>query len=195
MPFRGFTIIELMVAITILAIISSVGFISYSSAQAGARDAKRKQDLKAIQTALNLYYQVNKNSDVSGITPYPGTNMSTHLWRTSNLTNPWIVKLNSDYIDNMPKDPLRNDIKNTLQDDPLQTGVYGYAYISDDGTNTSIQCSGLKPGHWYILIAHLENKYDPEANGTKEYKCPNNPAVDIGGATPWPPEIYMVTSP
>src|SRR5258708_2594292 len=54
---RGFTLIELMVAITIMVIVSSIGYVTYHNAQVAARDGKRKIDLREIQPALELYYQ------------------------------------------------------------------------------------------------------------------------------------------
>lgn len=51
---RGFTLIELMVAISIVAILAAVGAITYSSTQVIARDAKRKGDLKSISGAIYL---------------------------------------------------------------------------------------------------------------------------------------------
>ena len=57
---RGFTLIEIMIAISILAILATIGMTTYSQAQLRGRDAKRKQDLRAISTALELYYQRNK---------------------------------------------------------------------------------------------------------------------------------------
>jgi prepilin-type N-terminal cleavage/methylation domain-containing protein len=52
-PF-GFTLIELMVVIVIMAILSTVGMVLYSSAQATARDGKRRQDLEDLKKALYL---------------------------------------------------------------------------------------------------------------------------------------------
>lgn len=56
----GFTLIELMITISIIAIISAIGLVSYSKAQSLGRDAKRKQDLASLAVALELYYQKNK---------------------------------------------------------------------------------------------------------------------------------------
>lgn len=52
---QGFTLIELMVTISIIAILAAVGIVVYSSAQKSGRISKRVQDLKAIQGALELY--------------------------------------------------------------------------------------------------------------------------------------------
>jgi len=51
---RGFTLIELMVAISIIAILAAVGLVVYSTAQGVARDAKRKLDLEEIKKAIYL---------------------------------------------------------------------------------------------------------------------------------------------
>lgn len=53
---RGFTLFELLVVISIIGILAAVGLASYSSTQKRARDAKRKEDLKTLQTALEQYY-------------------------------------------------------------------------------------------------------------------------------------------
>lgn len=54
----GFTLFELLVAISIIGILVSIGMASYSAAQKRARDARRKEDLKTLQTALEQYYSV-----------------------------------------------------------------------------------------------------------------------------------------
>ncbi|MFZ3011486.1 MAG: type II secretion system protein [Minisyncoccia bacterium] len=53
---KGFTLIELLVVVAIISLLSSVVFASLNSAREKARDARRKVDLKQIQTALELYY-------------------------------------------------------------------------------------------------------------------------------------------
>jgi prepilin-type N-terminal cleavage/methylation domain-containing protein len=55
----GFTLVELMVSIAIVAIVSAVGVVVYSSAQKSGRVSKRSQDLKAIQSALEVYKSAN----------------------------------------------------------------------------------------------------------------------------------------
>lgn len=49
---QGFTLIELLVAIAILAILAVSGLVLFTGAQKNARDARRRQDIDAIATAL-----------------------------------------------------------------------------------------------------------------------------------------------
>ena len=53
---RGFTIIELIVVIAIIAILAGIVVVSVSGYLANARDSKRLQDMQQLKTALALYY-------------------------------------------------------------------------------------------------------------------------------------------
>lgn len=55
---KGFTLLEMLVVIGIIAILVGIGSVSYSTAQRKSRDAKRKSDLQAIQNAMEQYYSV-----------------------------------------------------------------------------------------------------------------------------------------
>ncbi|MCM8787830.1 MAG: prepilin-type N-terminal cleavage/methylation domain-containing protein [Candidatus Omnitrophica bacterium] len=57
---KGFTLLELLVVISIIGILIAVGVASYSTAQKKSRDSRRKSDLKAIQNAMEQYYSVNQ---------------------------------------------------------------------------------------------------------------------------------------
>lgn len=52
---KGVTLAELLVAITIIALLASVVFAAVSRARSKARDAKRAEDLKQVQIALEGY--------------------------------------------------------------------------------------------------------------------------------------------
>lgn len=55
----GFTLLELLVVIGIIGIIMALATVAYSTTQVSGRNARRKQDLVAIQNALEQYYSVN----------------------------------------------------------------------------------------------------------------------------------------
>ncbi len=52
---KGFTIIELIIVISIIALLSVIGISTYGAVQVDARNTKRKSDLKEIRAALELY--------------------------------------------------------------------------------------------------------------------------------------------
>jgi len=70
---KGFTLIELLIVIAIIALLASVVLVSFSSSTAKSRDSGRMQELKQIQMALRVYYDVNhempENKGASGV-PY-----------------------------------------------------------------------------------------------------------------------------
>lgn len=49
---KGFTLVELLVVVAIIAILSTIGLTVFTSAQANARDARRKSDIDAIAKVL-----------------------------------------------------------------------------------------------------------------------------------------------
>jgi len=56
---KGFTLIELLIVIAIIGILASVVLVSFPSSTAKSRDSGRMQELKQIQMALRLYYDIN----------------------------------------------------------------------------------------------------------------------------------------
>lgn len=66
---RGFTLVELLVVVSIIAVLSAMGLVMYGSAQKTGRISRRIEDLKATQTALELYYSTNKSYPATDIPP------------------------------------------------------------------------------------------------------------------------------
>lgn len=53
---KAFTLVELMVVITVIAILMTIAIVSFTRIQKQARDTKRKADMRTIATALQAYY-------------------------------------------------------------------------------------------------------------------------------------------
>lgn len=56
---RGFTIVEIIVVITVIGILATIGIVSYSGMQVRARDTERKADAESMQSALETFYEQN----------------------------------------------------------------------------------------------------------------------------------------
>lgn len=54
---KGFTLIELIVSVTIIAVLTVVGMVSYTGTSKKARDSRRMADLEKIRIALEIYRQ------------------------------------------------------------------------------------------------------------------------------------------
>lgn len=117
---RGFTLIELTVVIGIIGVLASVVLASMAPAREKARDARRLQDMKAIQTALELYYQTN-----GSYPPYRA------LTSTAQCGSQWCVLETAlaPFISSLPRDP--SGLQNT------------YRYYYDSNTNDGYQTYGL----------------------------------------------------
>ena len=66
----GFTLIELIITITIVGVLSSFVLISYPAQQKRARDSKKKTEIKQFQIALENY--ANRNNGAYPSQPTAG---------------------------------------------------------------------------------------------------------------------------
>jgi general secretion pathway protein G len=62
---RGFTLIELMVVISLIVVLASMGLVQYRNSVVRAKEAALKEDLFRMRDAIDQYY-ADKNQ-------YPGT--------------------------------------------------------------------------------------------------------------------------
>lgn len=96
---RGFTIVELLIVIVVIAVLAAITVVAYSNIQRNARDADRVADIASIKKAL-LLYQV-QNGGVQATPTYGGTGPGG--WDSSDRSG-WLSFLRPSY-GNMPVDP------------------------------------------------------------------------------------------
>ncbi len=64
---RGFTLVELLIVIAILAILSTLGISNFQTARIKARDLSRKSDLQTIAKSLEAYVNDHRSYPLSDV--------------------------------------------------------------------------------------------------------------------------------
>lgn len=114
---NAFTLIELLITISIIGILFSITIFALNQARSSGRDGKRQADLQAIASALEIY-----RSDC-GVYPTASSNQ---------VPNPLVgsgVCAGNTYMQEVPQDP--------------QGGIYRYARLT---TTTYELCGYLEQG-------------------------------------------------
>jgi general secretion pathway protein G len=124
---RGFSLIELLIVIAIIAILSSLAFASLNSVRIKSRDSNRISDIKQLQTALSHYYQDNN--------AYP----------TAAQFNSSLVPA---YLPALPKDPVTNSsyAYSTLGVGVTCSGYHLGAVLEDPGNPSLSADADAAPG-------------------------------------------------
>ena len=129
---KGFTIVELLIVIVVIAILATLVIVTFTGIQQKARDNQRQTDIAALNNHLAAYYATNGN--------YPTlTNLQTASWVSTNMKG----------LD--PEALLDPKTANTAIQGTAGAADYGYAPTPagcDNGTGG--QCTG------YTLTANLE---------------------------------------
>ncbi len=98
----GFTLIEIMVVVVILGILAAIVVPKVMDRPDAARITKAKQDIRAIQSALDLYKLDNYS--------YPSTDQGLEALVTKPSGTPEARKWKQGgYLDRLPKDPWGNE--------------------------------------------------------------------------------------
>lgn len=86
---KGFTIVELLIVIVVIAILAAISIVAYNGVQQNARDSQRKSDLAAIAKAIKLYAIDNATYVGSGSGCGAGGNGSGWMYGDYDGTGPW----------------------------------------------------------------------------------------------------------
>lgn len=78
MDNRGFTIVELIIIITVMGILLILGVVNLNSSQANGRDSERRTDAETIAVHLEAYYKSGDDTSTT-IGRYPSTALFTTI--------------------------------------------------------------------------------------------------------------------
>jgi prepilin-type N-terminal cleavage/methylation domain-containing protein len=131
---KGFTIVELLIVIVVIGILAALVLNSFRGVQERARDTKRRTDVNAQASQLEVYY-----TDNGGYPVFTGQ-VDTDSWITANLKG---ADLNAWRAPNQTS----NSMVNSATPDKNH---YGYVPLQDDGTTacTTSPCAKFKL-YWY----------------------------------------------
>ena len=105
----GFTLMEIMVSLSIMALLSGIVISGLDVAKKRSRMAQRISDLKQIQNSLELYYSNNKIYPISS-----GSALSSECNAWGGLSGVNVIPgLFPAYSNTMPKDPQMDKTTNT----------------------------------------------------------------------------------
>lgn len=118
---KGFTLIELIVVVTIIGILAGIAIANVKNAQTKAREAALKDDLREMRSAIDNFYADKQH--------YPQSLKELE---------------DSHYLRRIPKDPMTNKAEWDEVQAPVDTGDSNTS--GADPTATTNDQSGGQPG-------------------------------------------------
>lgn len=109
---KGFTLLEVLVAATIVLVLTAVGITSYSNLSKKSRDTRRINDLEQMRQALEMYRSDN------GYYPAPAANIAAF----ATVQNLSATLVTGGYMPSIPNDP--------------RSYVYQYRALNGSGSPT-----------------------------------------------------------
>ena len=162
----GFTIIELLIVIVVIAILAAITVVAYNGIQQRARDSRRKADMALLQKALDMYYLDNGTFPAS-----TGAVSPNGAWSSSGDSS-WanLATALKPYISSLPSDPI-NTANVTSSDSALyssNTTKFNYSYYSGYSSYCS---SAHRDKQMYIIGYRMEGAQNNQLIGD----CTTNP--------------------
>jgi len=152
---KGFTIIELLIVIAIIAILAGLVLNNFQGAQAKARDTQRITDINNVHSKLEEYYNENGSyPQTFTAATFPGIDASS-------LTD-------ADGADIVINAAVADETAADAVADPDNTDEYLYVSFPTGCTNAANDCTG------YVLKTFVERPGGQVTNPTRKEGL-NNP--------------------
>lgn len=110
---HGFTIVELLIVIVVIAILAAITIVAFNGIQQRARDSERTSEIAAVQKALELYRADND--------AYPSVGTDNVGYNLSTLATALVPT----YISSIPSDPNTSLTNYQYVRGTAASGAYG----------------------------------------------------------------------
>jgi prepilin-type N-terminal cleavage/methylation domain-containing protein len=189
--YRGFTIVELLIVIVVIAILAAITVVAYNGIQQNANNTRRMNDIKAAGKAVELYFAQHGS--------YPTTGSAATDVRTDSncsvgtRTNDWIPNVVPQFVSVLPQSDGKS---------PNGTNTGCYKYWSN-GTSYLISAWIAVEGGSQTSTMYRRAGFREAGNGASEqYYCNHTSMGGMGaGAGPYNvnndlyKKSYTLTSP
>lgn len=142
---KGFTLVELLVVVSIFALLAAITLTLLADSRAYARDSNRMSNIEQIQRGLSIY-STNKRT-------YPVCNPKQVIGPSDTCLSTGPTSLvSAEAMNSVPVDPLRGT--GVATDCGGTSAKYIYCYFSDSDTYTleyHLETSKIKPSGWYSV--------------------------------------------
>ena len=168
----GFTVVELLIVIVVIAILAAISTVAYNGIQKRAYDSIRQSNMETIAKALEMYYTDHGEYPTitqTGAGLAPGVANSHPAYK-----NTWndLASSLKPYVDNIPIDPTNGDVGGSR---------WVYSYQPQTASSGNIRCanSGASPPNSSYLMTYKQaNDQSHEyigsncLSGSERYKPP-----------------------
>ena len=139
---KAFTLIEILIVISIIGILTSLAVVSYTTSQKQARDVERKSDLSQYRTALENY---------------ANTHNSFYPIRRSEVETHAVMLCDSGYTEHLEIKPCPNDPK--YDEDKTDSPLYHYLSSTIGTTYVLWANSETKTDKFWVVCSNGQSGY------------------------------------
>lgn len=154
---RGFTVVELIITITVMGILLVLAFVNMTASQVRARDEERRTDVESISQHLESYYRNGSGEAGELLGRYPAVASPINIDSKLRNIDPKSLKAPGvdDFEETFKYATNINETPTGVLPQPT-IGQYVYQPLAWDGTAWQL-CSGSMECRKYNLYYRLEN--------------------------------------
>ena len=175
----GFTIVELLIVVVVIAILAAVSMVAYTGIQGRARDSQRLQDMNTIVKALEMYRVQNGRYPNAVATQPTATIGGYELSAGPDGPTDFLRALvTSNTISQVPVDPINQHVSGGVNS---SNRIYVYIRMAAG----SWGCDASKGAFYIVAIQRMDTVAVGAKHSTSPgFTCPNvNPTYMFAWVT------------